>query len=150
LANNDTDKRLKMIEVVLTLGGFLGIIIALQQDVLVAQAKATFSVLIVMFMIFAFFAYASVAIPLTQKAIKLFLRAFSAIFSVLLAFALTIPLASQAAPVFTLTAPLVGIVEAIVIYAVFVLGITYVVFFFMAKIVMTSFERMEPKQSEDS
>ncbi len=140
-----------MIEVVLTLGGFLGVIISLQQDTLPKEARPLFSVFIVLFIVFAFFAYSAVSIPLEEKAIRFFLGAFSAVFSGLLVLALSIPLSSASVGIVIQSSPYIGVLGAVIVYLVFVLVFAYLFYFLMSRAIMLSLKKMEPthKPQED-
>ena len=97
-----------------------------------------------LFIIFAFFAYSAVSIPLQEKAIKFFLGAFSAIFSGLVTVALTIPFSSGSSGIIVLTAPYIGDLGAIIAYVVFVVVLTYTIYFLLIKTIRLSFEKMTP------
>src|SRR2546428_10824658 len=114
MSNNQPDKRLKMIEVVLTLGGFLGVIISLQQDILPKEAKPLFSTLFVLFIVFALLAYSAVSIPMEQKAIRRNLTWFSAAFSALLAVVIILPVGSASAGFVIQSFPYIGVLGAVI------------------------------------
>jgi hypothetical protein len=150
-ANTQPDKRLKMIEVVLTLGGFLGIIIALQQDSLVGIAKMSFSGLVVMYIVLAFFAYSALSIPLPEKTISLFIRGLMAVFSAMLALALTIPATNSLASIFSvLEKTYIGSYGAVIVYLIAVLGLVYGIYFLLREGFERAFERMAPIQSNQN
>jgi len=150
MPENQPDKRLKMIEIILTLGGFLGIIISLQKDMLIPVAQSTFSVLIVLFIFFAFLAYSAITIPLKEKNVKLFLWGLSTVFSGLLALAITIPFTNQSNGFIVLLTPYIGNFGAIILYLAFVIISSYQIYIMMSKIVMRSFEKMAPVQNGDA
>ena len=113
MLHNQPDKRLKMIEVVLTLGGFLGVVVSLQQDLLPKEAKPLFSVLFVLFIVFSLLAYSAVSIPYEEKKIRPFLIGFSATFSSLLALVIIIPIISASVGFVIQSFPYLGVIGAI-------------------------------------
>ena len=100
---NMDDPRLKLIEVVLTLGGFLGLIVTLEQSQLPSGFSNGFIEIIVLYLLSGFLAYASIAIPMRKSAIDITLAAFSASFSALLTLTLSIPISSAAIDVAALS-----------------------------------------------
>ena len=135
-----------MIEIVLTLGGFLGIIIALQQDALVAEARTSFSILVVLFIIFAFFAYSALSIPLSEERSRFFVRGLLLVFGAMLALALTIPSTSGLAEIFTLTEPYIGVAGGVIAYLCAAFVMVSVIYYLLGKAFQLAFERMTPSE----
>ena len=144
---DEPDKRLKMIEIVLTLGGFLGVIVSLLQDQLVPQARTTFTVVIVLFIIFAFFAYSSLAIPLPERATKFFLGGLSALFSGLIVLPLSIPFTTATSGVFTFSLPYLGVTGALLLYFAVAFALTILIYLAMTRAIMLSFDRLAPRRA---
>ncbi len=80
------DPRLKIIEVLLTLGGFLGIILALPQSQ-ISQVKDIFAVFIVLFVVSAFLTYSGIILNFPKKKLGPSLALLAGSFGGLLALA---------------------------------------------------------------
>lgn len=132
-SENQPDKRLKIVEVIISLGGVLGIIISLEQNLLAADAKATSSsllaVLIVLFIFFAFFAFSALYIPLPETRINVFLRGLSATFSGLLALELATPFTYESTGIFVYAISYLGVIGAVILYIVIVLVFAFVLYY---------------------
>jgi hypothetical protein len=139
------DRRLKLIEVVLTLGGFLGVIVTLENSQLVAPFDNLFIFLIIMFIVSAFLAYSGIEIPIREKGIQFELALFSVSFSGLLTVALSIPLSSAALGAAILSKATFGVTGADVIYVVTFLGILTIFYYMMNRVMSFSFENMKGK-----
>ena len=142
------DRRLKLIEVVLTLGGFLGVIVTLEQNQLPSGFSSGFIEIIVLYIVSGFVAYSSIAIPMRDGVIRLSLAAFSASFSALLTLALSIPLSNAAIDVAVLSKPALGVTGADIVYLGVFLIILYFFYYMIRSVMSVSFDRMEGEVTE--
>jgi hypothetical protein len=133
-----------MIEVMLTLGGFLGIITSLLQDLLVTQAKTSFVVIIVLFMVFGFLAYASVSIPLPANIVRIYVGGLGATFAGLIVIALSIPLSNATVGIAIQSVSYIGVVGAIVIYLVLLFALIFVIYWVIVRAVLFTFRQLAP------
>jgi hypothetical protein len=131
--NQPPDRRLKIVEVIISLGGFLGIIISLEENLLTAQAKSAFSVVIVLFIFFAFFGYSALYVHLPEERTKVFLGGLSATFSGLLALELTIPFTYESAGIVVFSIPYLGVLGAVIVYIILIFVFTYWVYYALMK-----------------
>ena len=146
-AGGEPDKRLKLVEIILTLAGFLGVIDTLQAGLMVPIARTTLSLLIVVFIMFALFGYVSIATPLAEDtAIRVFVVGLSATFSGLLVLPLTIPFTTSTSGIFTLALPQFGVMGALLLYFGLAFGLSCVLYFLLMKVVILSFKRLAPKR----
>jgi len=93
LGDTQNDPRLKLIEILVTLGGFLGVIVALEQQKspnLLSQDSL--SVFFVLLIVSTFLAYSSIVVKLEEKKIRLFILIFSGSFAGILTIVISVPL----------------------------------------------------------
>ena len=144
MTGNESDPRLRMVEFIVTLGGLLGIITSLLQDLLVPEARTAFVTFIVLFIVFAFLAYATVATTSPRRTIQFALAGFSATFSGLLVVSFSIPLSNASLGIALLSEKYIGVYPAITIYILLLFGLVYLIYRLMTRAIMRAFGRMAP------
>jgi len=98
----------------------------------------------VMFVVFSFFAYAAVTIPLPLKGIRYLFALQAATFSGLIVLAFSIPLSNASVGIAIQSVSYVGVWGAIAIYLIMIFGLLYVIYSLMTRAMMTTLDRMTP------
>jgi len=138
------DRRTKTLEFVGTLGGLLGVIVTLLVESLPTPVRVLFTTVVILFIIFAFLAYASVSIGWERERTNAFLRMFCATFSGLIAMSFAVTFTLALVEVASDFDKALGFVGTVVAFIVLVGAFSIAIYYGFARTMVFAFEQMTP------